>query len=83
MYVARMPPGARSPLSARVLDVIQDIAARADLSQSQIAVLSGLTQSQISRLYAGHAVLKVDELAALCDGLEVSVVDVMRAAVAP
>jgi transcriptional regulator with XRE-family HTH domain len=78
-----MPLRDRSPLSARALDVIQSMAAKTDLNQSQIALLSGLTQPQISRLYAGRAPLKVDELEALCTALGVSVLDVLSEADAP
>lgn len=78
-----MPPRIPSPLSVRALRVIRGIAAESQVSQNQLAARSGLTQPQVSRLFSGRATLKVDELEALCDGLGVPVVDVIRAASAP
>ena len=75
--------GTGRALSVRVVDVIRELAEERGDTQTTLGLRSSLGQPQISRLYRGRAHLKLDELDALCQALDVSILDVLDRALHP
>lgn len=76
-----MPNAPKAPLTDRdraVLDIID--ARRADLGISQVGLGAqiGVSQSQVSRFFAGIRPMTVTEFLRACDVLGLSAADVMR-----
>lgn len=67
-------------LSVQVSNVLRANRADRKLTQKELAERSGLSQPTVSRILDNHRELKLEELAKICDGLEVSLEDVLAEA---
>ncbi len=54
------------------------LAEAANLSQNELAALSGVSQSRLSRLFRGKVVLTVDTAVALCDAFGIRLDEAYR-----
>jgi len=73
-------PPVPGTLSLVVAEVVEDVAKEMFLTQTDLGRASGVSQSKISRAYRGQRVFTIDELAAICRALEVSVAAVVAEA---
>ena len=73
-----MPTGSRpvGPFSQHVAGVLRAEVARQQISQTALAGMTGISQSQLSKYLGGKKVPNVDELAAICAALGRSYLDV-------
>ncbi|TFC92024.1 MULTISPECIES: helix-turn-helix transcriptional regulator [Cryobacterium] len=79
-----MPSGGTTqpgPLSVAVAEILRREFNRSDfVSQKALGAAVGISQSQMSKHLRGERVLDVDQLDALCDALNLQIVDVVRSA---
>jgi transcriptional regulator with XRE-family HTH domain len=71
----------RSTLSGFVALVLADAAAEAGLSQAEVGIASGVSQSQVSKYFRGVRVPDVNVLDDLCTALGLEITDVIAQAI--
>jgi transcriptional regulator with XRE-family HTH domain len=68
-------------LSALIAEILKAAYVESGRTQGDVGAAAGISQSQVSKLLRGVRVPDVDELEALCDALDLDVVEVVREAV--
>lgn len=65
-------PGRADPLSRAVIDLLSDYASETFVTQTELARRTGITQSQISRLFSYEAVVTIAQAGAIARALGLS-----------
>ena len=73
----RNAPG---PLSRAISALLDSERETQGLTQTALGAISGISQSQVSKLLRAERVFTVDDLDRLCTALGLDIVDVVRAA---
>lgn len=71
------------PLNLSIARILAGAADELFVTQTELARRSGVSQSQISKLFSGERAMKVDQLEAICTALGLSAAAVVAEAETP